>query len=249
MQEIWETYMKPLDGHPALVAFNAQAAESTPDEQLSHVGFVKVALRAPTETGMISDEESDEIGFVEDRLELEALRYRIGKYVGRIVSNGEAHFIYYLKYDFEWPDAVAAAMTHFPHYRFEQGSRMDAGWEVYEKLLLPTLPEWQMIHNHHACDRLQAAGDDLTVPRAIEHCVYFKTPEAMDAFAEAATAEKFIVQKKFPPTEEQPEHGLQFYRIDVPQHYAIDALTRLLIEMSGRFGGQYDGWETSRASA
>jgi hypothetical protein len=245
MQEQWETYMKPVDGKAAAVAFNAEVAERLPDTELGVAGFVKVRLREPTAEGFVSESEADDISFVEDRLEMEALRYRIGKYVGRVLTDGEAHFIFYLKYDFEWPDVVAAAMAHFPEYVHTFGSRPDAEWEVYRKLLFPTGREWQMIHNHHTCDRLKAAGDNLRLARAIEHRAYFETPEACGQFAAAVVKEGFTAQKELPPTEQSPLFGLQFYRTDAPYYYNIDALTLTLIDLSAYFGGQYDGWETS----
>ena len=245
MQEVWEAYMKPMDGRPASVAFNAEVAQMLPDNEFAVVGYVKVRLGTPTPEGFVSEAEADEIGFIEDRLEMEALRYRIGKYVGRVVTGGEAHFIFYLKYDFEWPGVVAAAMGHFPEYAYESGSRADAQWEVYRKLLFPTAREWQMIHNHHACDRLRAAGDNLRLPRAIEHRVYFETEKARSQFAEAITKEGFKVQKEVPPSEKTPLYGLHFYRTDTPYYYDIDALTHALIALGARFDGEYDGWETS----
>jgi len=249
MQEVWESYMKPVDSRVAVVAFNAEIAEILPHDELVVMGFVKVPLHVPTAEGLVDAEEADEIGEVEDRLEMEALRYRIGKYVGRIVSGGEAHFIYYLKYDFEWPDVAAEAMRHFPQYRYECATRMDAEWEVYRHLLFPTEQEWQMIHNHHACDGLRAGGDTLQSARAIEHRVFFKTPEGRRDFSDAIAAEGFTVQRELTPVAEQPQYGLQFYRIDTPFYYDIDALTLSLITLGARFGGTYDGWETSVVTA
>ena len=245
MQEIWESYMKPIEGRPAMVAFNAEATDSASAGEFGVLGYVKVRLRFPTGKGFVDDAESDGLGFIEDQLEMEALRYRIGKYVGRILSNGEVHFIFYLRYDFEWSDVVGEAMRHFPQYGYECGSRMDTEWEVYRNLLSPTEREWQMIHNHRTCDRLRAGGDDLQQRRAIEHRAFFETSEGRRNFASAIAEEGFSIQGELSPTKERPWFGLQFYRIDSPHYYDIDALTLSLIELGVRFGGQYDGWETS----
>ncbi len=246
MQEFWEAYMKPLDGRPAAVSFNAEAADMLREDNggMGFVGFVKVKLKRPTERGLVDAAEHDDIGFVEDRLELEALRYRIGKYVGRIVTGGEVTFVYYLKYDFEWPDAVDAAMEAFD-YTYETGSRMDMEWEVYRKLLYPTPKEWQMIHNHHTCDRLREAGDDLRQPRAVEHTAYFPSSRNRDDFTAAVEKEGFRLQRTPEPADGVPQYGAVFYRIDVPHYYEIDDLTLHLIDLAESFGGEYDGWETS----
>jgi hypothetical protein len=245
MQEIWESYMKPVDGRPAAVAFNAEAAETAPDAALAIAGFVKVALCQPTEEGLICDAEADEIGFIEDRLEFEVLRYRIGKYMGRIVSDGEVHFIFYLSMDFEWPDIAEVALGAFGTYSYSAASRPDPEWEIYFKLLYPTVREWQMIHNHHTCEQLQSAGDNLRLPRAIEHRAYFDTEEQAAMFQAQIEAERFTVSRKIAPDDAQTMYGLLFYRIDSPYFYDIDALTLKLIDWTEAFEGQYDGWETS----
>ncbi len=245
MQEYWEVYMKPIEGAPAMVSFNASIAEDLPDMALGYVGFVKVPLNHPTEDGLISAEEEDSIGFMEDSLEMESLRYRIGTYVGRIVTKSEINFIYYLKYEFEWPDTVNAAMRKFDDYTFEMGSREDFEWEVYQKLLFPNNKEWQIIQNHHTCDQLKEAGDNLRLERAIEHKMFFENTEDRNRFVEYISNEGFKVQKEMEPSDEIPLHGLQFYRVDKPYYYNIDALTLSLIEQGATYSGQYDGWETS----
>jgi len=245
MQEVWESYMKPVDGRPAAVAFNAEAADALPDDTLGFLGFLKLRLQRPSAEGFVADAEADAVKEIEDRLEMEALRYRVGKYIGRIVSGGEVHFIYYLKFDFEWPDVATAAMAAFPEFTYEYGSRSDPEWEVYRKLLFPTDREWQMIQNHHACDRLKAAGDNLRIRRAIEHRAYFTAREGREQFVERISKEGFKVQTASPPSASSPLYGVQFYRIDVPYYYDIDTVTLQIITWAEAYEGQYDGWETS----
>jgi hypothetical protein len=245
MQEIWENYMKPVDGRPSAVAFNAEAADALPNDTLGFVGFIKLRLRSATEEGFVAESEADMVKEIEDRLEMEALRYRVGKYIGRIVTGGEVHFIYYLKYDFEWPDVAAVTMAAFPDYTYEYGSRPDPEWEVYRKLLFPTDREWQLIQNHHTCDRLKAAGDNLRIRRAIEHRAFFAKHEGRERFVEHISAEGFKVQADDSPEEVSPPFGIRFYRMDAPYYYDIDAVTLQIIAWAEAFEGQYDGWETS----
>ena len=245
MQEYWEEYMKPIEGEPAVVSFNAEVSDNAPDMAYMYVGFVKVKLNHPTKEGLVSKEEQDDVGFIEDRLEMECLRYRAGKYIGRIITQGEINFIYYLKLDFEWTDTVNSAMKYFENYTFEHGSRMDAEWEVYQKLLFPTIEQWQIIQNHHSCDALVNAGDNLQIKRAIEHKMYFNTDEDLKTFLQKIEQEGFQKQKILEPTEELSLYGLQFYRMDTPHYYSIDELTLSLIDTGLAHNGKYDGWETS----
>lgn len=246
MQEYWEAYIKPIDGQKAMVSFNAGVSDFVPDDSYMYVGFVKVKLHAAKEDGLVSDEESNDVGFIEDRLEMESLRWRSGKYIGRIISAGEVSFIYYLKLDFEWSNTVNSAMTHFPNYEYEFGSRMDMEWEVYQKLLFPTLREWQIIANHHSCDNLKEQGDNLRMERAIEHKAYFESEESREKFIELVEAKGFKNQREMEvPFDDKIVYGVQFYRVDTPFYYDIDALTMSIIDWSDSCNGSYDGWESS----
>jgi regulator of RNase E activity RraB len=246
MQEYWESYVKPIEGHKAMVSFNAGMADIVPNPEFIYVAFVKVALNNPKEDGLVTEEESNDVGFIEDRLEMESLRWRSGKYMGRIITQGEVNFIYYLKMDFEWKDTVEAAMQHFPEYKYEFGSRMDMEWEVYQKLLFPTIREWQIIANHHSCNSLKEQGDNLKLPRAIEHKAYFENLENREKFIVELEKKEFSKQNEMEvPFNGKTMYGVQFYRKDTPHYYEIDNLTMNIIDMSEKYLGMYDGWECS----
>ncbi len=246
MQEYWESYIKFIDGHKAMVSFNAGVSDFVPDDKYMYVGFVKVKLNQAKEDGLVNENESDDIGFIEDRLEMESLRWRSGKYIGRIITQGEVNFIYYLQLDFEWKNTVESAMSHFKEYCYEFGSRMDMEWEVYQKLLFPTIKQWQIIANHHSCDKLKEQGDNLHVKRAIEHKAYFKSADEREKFITLIQKESFTCKDKTEvPFQDNIMYGIEFYRMDSAFYYDIDELTQILIDLTHSCNGQYDGWESS----
>ena len=246
MQEYWESYIKPIDGKKSMVSFNAGVSDFVPDTEYMYLGFVKVKLNSPKGDGLVTEEEGVDVGFIEDRLEMESLRYRCGKYIGRIISAGEVNFIYYLKLDFEWANAVKSAMENFTHYSYEFGSRIDTEWEVYQKLLFPSVREWQIIANHHSCDRLKEQGDNLQIKRAIEHKTYFESEKDREKFIQLIQ-EKGFTQKNLNeiPFNDKIMFGVEFYRVDAPFYYEIDEITMNLIDLSDSCNGYYDGWESS----
>lgn len=245
MQEYWELYMKTIDGNIASVLVNVGISAELPSEDKFTVGFIKMKMKFSNDKGLISEEEEAQLSFIEDKIEMESLRYRVGSYVGKIVSNGEITFIYYLKHDFDWSNAVQSAMIEFPGYGYEYGSKPDSEWDVYHKLLFPTPIEWQIIQNHKVCDHLKAQGDSLHLPRAIEHKAYFETAEKRDGFITAIETEGFRVKDLMDANDNTPMIGVSFYRQDKPFYYDIDTLTLHLINLSIQYNGAYDGWETS----
>ncbi len=245
MQEYWEIYMKNLEGKPASVQFNAGISMDIEELQFSHpiIGFVKAKLKEPNDNGLLSESEEAEILFMEDKLEAAMIKFRIGKYVGRIISDGYVTFLYYLQFSYNWPDFIEYALNEHTSYEATNGHSDDREWNYYKNLLYPTAREWQLIQNHKVCDSLKEQGDSLQVPRAIEHKLYYKNTQVQNKLAQALEKEGFTIKEEI--TNEDGVKGLDFYRVDKPFYHDIDAITLALIEIAELYSAQYDGWETS----
>jgi len=245
MQEYWEIYMKNMEGYPASIQFNAGISMDIEEIKYTYptVAFVKIVLKEPTENGLLADAELDEMLHLEDTLEASLIKFRIGKYVGKVVTNGTMTFLYYLQFTYNWQDFLDFALGEFEHYSVTSGHQNDGEWKYYYNLLYPNAIEWQIIQNHKVCDVLKAQGDALHQKRAIEHKVFFPQGEGKEAFVQAIEADAFIYQEDI--KNDEGILGVKFYRIDKPFYYEIDSLTLSLIEKAALFGGVYDGWETS----
>ena len=245
MQEYWEIYMKNLEGKPASVLFNAGISMEMEAIRYIYpqIAFVKVKLKEPNERGMLSHSEEPEISYLEDKLEASLIKYRIGKYVGRVISDGYVTFLYYLQFTYNWQDFLNFALDEFGSYGISSGFQEDETWSYYQKLLYPTSKEWQIIQNHKVCDQLKANEDSLEIPRAIEHKVFLTKQSNKELLVDALAAEGFGVLEEI--ENEEGVKGLSFYRIDKPFYADIDALTLHLIDLVEAHGASYDGWETS----
>jgi len=245
MQEYWEIYMKSLEGKPASVQFNAGISMEMEELQYTHpiVAFVKAKLKEPNEHGLLSENEEPEILFMEDKLEAAMIKFRIGKYVGRVISDGHVTFLYYVQFTYNWPDFIAFALNEHTSYEVTNGHQDDREWNYYKKLLYPTAKEWQLIQNHKVCDNLKAQGDSLHLARAIEHKLFFQDESQKAALVAALEAKGFKIKDEI--ENEEGIKGLDFYRLDKPFYHDIDAITLSLIDIAQTHGALYDGWETS----
>ncbi len=245
MQEYWELYMKNLEGYPASVLFNAGISMEMEELMYTHpiVAFVKVSLKEPKENGLLSNEEESEILFIEDKLEASMLKFRIGKYVGRVISNSSVTFIYYLQFTYNWQDFLEFALSEFSHYENTNGFSDDSEWNYYKNLLYPTAKEWQLIQNHKVSKSLSENGDNLKIARAIEHKAYFSDESKKAILLKELESDGFVIQEEI--ENEDGIKGISFYRLDKPDYYDIDELTISLIDKLQRYGASYDGWETS----
>ncbi len=245
MQEYWELYMKNLEGKPASVQFNAGISMEIDELQYSHaiVAYVKVKLKEPKENGLLSEQEEPEILFLEDKLEAAMLKFRIGKYVGRVISDGYVTFLYYVQYTYNWADFIEFALTEHQSYEVSNGHSSDSEWNYYKKLLYPTPKEWQLIQNHKVCDALKEQGDNLYLKRAIEHKIFFQSEDKKEDLLKVLEEEGFKVNNEV--TNEEGVKGIGFYRLDKPFYHDIDELTLSLIDIAQAHNAMYDGWETS----
>ena len=245
MQEYWELYMKNLEGKPASIQFNAGLSMDLDELVFTHpyVAFVKVKLKEHNDHGLLSENEEPVVLFMEDKLEAAMIKFRIGKYVGRIISDGYVTFMYYVQFTYNWKDFVEFSLNEHTTYETTNGFEADNEWNYYKKLLSPTPKEWQLIQNHKVCDSLKGSGDNLHLPRAIEHKVFFTLEDKKEALLEALVKEEFKIKDEL--SHENGARGVSFYRIDSPFYHDIDKLTLELIDLCEENGGQYDGWETS----
>lgn len=245
MQEYWELYMKMLEGKPASIQFNAGISIEFGEIEYKYptIAFVKVKLKEPNERGLLGENEEPEILFMEDKLEASMIKFRIGKYVGRVISDGYVTFLYYLQYTFNWQDFINFALNEHSSYEVSNGYEDDTQWNYYKKLLYPSAKEWQLIQNHKVCDSLKQSDDNLHLPRAIEHKIFLMSEDKKEALIAALKEDGFNMKEDI--VNENGVKGLNFYRIDKPFYHDIDELTLSLIDLASAHEAAYDGWETS----
>jgi len=245
MQEYWELYMKSLEGKPASILFNAGISMDVEKFRYIYpqIAFVKVKLKEPNERGLVSESEEPEIAFLEDKLEASLIKFRIGKYVGRIFSDGYVTFLYYLQFTYNWQDFLNFALDEHTSYEISSGFQEDEEWGYYHNLLYPNAKEWQIIQNHKACEALKAKEDNLHLARAIEHKAFFADEVQKEELVAKLEEDGFKIQSEI--TNDEGVKGVAFYRIDKPFYSEIDELTLYLIDTLEAFGASYDGWETS----
>jgi len=245
MQEYWEIYMKNIDGKVASVLFNAGISMDVEKFKYiyTQVAFIKVKLKEPDGRGMLSSSnERSRISYLEDKLEASLIKFRIGKYVGRIISDGYVTFLYYLQFTYNWQDFLNFALEDFADYEITTGYSQDDEWSYYKNLLYPTPIEWQLIQNHKACDLLHTQEDNLEIPRFITHKCFFKEDNSKESELKAKLEELgFSILEDI--KNQDGYIGFEFMRIDKPFYYDIDELTLYLIELLDEFNASYDGWE------
>lgn len=92
-------------------------------------------------------------------------------------------------------------------------------------------------------DVLQEKGDVLTVPREVQHWMYFGSEQSRARFRDAAIAAGFRVISESTSEGDLP-FGIVVARTQSIEQESIDRTVIELLRLSRRFDGDYDGWET-----
>ena len=237
MSDDWDFYRLLLDSEPASIYLNLGLADDAPIERQLHVSLVRIVMRQPRPDGLSSDEEFDDLVGVEDSLtELLAVNDNT-TYAGRNTSGGNRDFYFYTDDPAAFAESVTATMASHPHYQFEIRSRPDPKWDVYFNLLHPSPVDLQRIFNRRVTQLLKDHGDNLSVPRWIDHFAYLPDSTAAETLRAYLGEQDFSIDE---PTIEGGSVGLSFKRPDRPD--SIGDVVIPIVRRVQELGGKYDGW-------
>lgn len=234
----WDFYFLQVDGRPASIYLDLSLAAAGPRAEYPWCAYVRLKMQAPRADGLSSQEEYAALIALEDALVAAATAEGGAIYAGRNTTDGRRDFYFFASHPRAFDDAVRAALGAFDGYGGEIGAREDRDWRTYFAFLLPPPPTRRSMLNRRVCDQLEQHGDDLALPRSIDHEATFPSAKAREDFAKAVGAAGFTVDGAPPP-----EGGaFRIFVSSVAAPAAIDAVVEELHAAAARFGGGYDGW-------
>ena len=96
--------------------------------------------------------------------------------------------------------------------------------------------------NGDALKRMEAQGDDLSLPREIEFTVVFPSEESATQFAREISAQGYEASREFSETVEGFPWDVIVVKYMAPSHSEIERFEANLQEAAYRLGGHNDGW-------
>lgn len=246
--ENWAVYIGDIDDKPAVFRVNLGLAEVLPLEGYPEAVRVSIQLKKPDENGFY-DEEEREIAYAIDDAIAVAAEAQGAILAGVVTYQGEVAWHCYAANGKALEEAVKAVEGQYPDYPLAVKIAANEAWEVYFDYLYPNIYEMQAIQNDKVRDHAREVGDQVEVPRPIEHYLYFETDKdtqrAADKMRELGY--EIIDAGKVEPDEEDDPNADLGYRIlasKVSTPVAINADTWDLVDVALDNNGEYDGWET-----
>lgn len=236
--EHWDFYSCQIDDKPHSTMVNLALVDIAPITNLSVFYCVEVKLRHPSpKHGMTTNEEFQPLSDLEDLIsgnQTEKL-----KYIARQTGDSKRKFYFYGSAQADFDSLIDRIDQAFPTYEKTTFDFEDPQWEAYLDDLYPNAMAMNEITNRAVLVHMEDAGDDLNLPRTIDHSIIFDNRKSVKEF------EKIVKEKGF--TVEINSSGflkktydLLVQRVDRPAD--LDPVTFELEQLAQSLGGSYDGW-------
>ena len=243
MSEHWDMYFGYIENKLASVVLDMDVFQEIAMGEYSHSFCLRLIVKQPNEDGFPIGSEAEKMAEVEDSC-IELLKSKNFINVGRITTDGARDVIFYSNQK-DSNYLVEAAELHIKQagMQFEIFDiKEDEIWGFYFDFLYPNQYQQQHMGNRQVVDSLEEAGDNLEVPRKVEHWLYFDDAKMRKRFTKEVKKLGFTVDEE--ETSEEGEYLLTISRIDSVDFHSINKVTDFLVETSEKYNGEYDGWET-----
>lgn len=200
-------------------------------------------LKRAVDGGDCDDEEKAALRRTVDALS-DALELGNGAvYAGTRIQDGWAEVYFYAAWSKGAEKVFRDRFRDAGYPQIEYGANRDTQRHFYHASLYPDAYAFQQAKSREIIEELQAAGDDLSLVRPVEHYLFFQTPTSMRRAAERLREEGERVETDVEGEGAYP-HGLMLQREHACTLEALDAVTRPLIDAAEREHGTYVGWST-----
>lgn len=239
----WKPYLCRVNDKPASILVNLGLRDAAPIQSKPWLLWTWVYFQSPRPDGLSSGSEAPTLYEIEDALYAKVSELCGAQPCGRITTEGRREFYFYGETDNGFPKAIKLALSAFEKYKFDIGAKSDPSWHQYINVLYPSPQDLQRIANTDLLDVLARQGDVHSVPREVQHWLYFPSCEACSSFRDAAIDAGFNIASEKVSETELP-FTISLVRVQPIDKESIDATAIQLLDLSQGFEGEYDGWET-----
>lgn len=239
----WDFYFCRVDGRPASIFLNFSYEGDHGSRDNDTLVWVRIGMRHADHHGMGSASEAAVLWPLEDRIVAAAARQLV--YVGRLRNSGAWQLAFYGRAGGEASLAAIVGAIDLGGRTADVGSKSDPDWSYYSGFLVPDPERRQWIEDRHLVETLVQHGDHLPAVREVNHWAYFPTAAARDAFVEDATERGFQLSSLPSGSGKELPFGANVDRDGSVELDSIHETVMMLVELTERHNGVYDGWETA----
>ncbi len=241
----FEFYEAMLDDDRLIILVDLAAADHAPLTSHGLRLHVRVQMLEARDDGLRSPEESQALFEFEDRMVPALERELQAIFLGRFVARRATTFIFMIPEGQGGSVAKALEAAGDPApYRPHWLTKSDPSWHYYWDFLYPDGFSYQCITNRNLLRQLGEAGDQLELPRLVDHWAYLPTAEACRQAAQELTDKGFRCDEPGPPSEDAhaTDWTLHFQLETALDCDQADTSTWDILQILDALSGTYDGW-------
>jgi len=238
----WKPYLCNVNSNPASILVDLDLRSLAPIAGKPWLLWAWVYFQSPRSDGLSSGSEAPILYEIEDALYEQVSELCRAQPCGRITTEGRREFYFYGETDTGFRKAVENALRVFEKYKFDLGTKRDPLWHQYLNVLYPSPEDLQRIANMDLLDVFAKQGDIHSVPREVQHWLYFRSSADRSRFRDAASAAGFTIMSEKASDNSTP-FGISVVRVQPIDQVAIDGTVLELQILAQNFNGDYDGWE------
>lgn len=245
-EERWENYVKQLDKGIGGFTVRMDLADYAPIAGFSNLLKVTNYYTDKREDGFPSETAFDALS----KITLDLLLSMNGKvsfvYAGSTTYDGASTEYIYVEETDDLKMMVEQFYTeNFPKKKHDISITEDIIWKAYKNELYPSEQIVNYMNDKKVIKNLVDNGDDITVPRRIDHWLFFKTEEDMNAFGDRIQEYQFYVESIEDFNSKEWPIQLIIFREDEVSLENISEITNALRNLAAEHKGIYDGWGTN----
>jgi hypothetical protein len=231
--ECWAVYPGEVGGKLAMYNIDLGAVEAAPVARFPQRYDVEFTYAGDGASGMPAAPELGTIHELDDAVR-QVLRSSGGAIVGRVLSDNAGRITGYLPAD-ATPPPLAAINGLTPTATLHA----DPGWTRVRDELTPDAWQRNIMDDNQVVQELEAHGDRLSSPRAVEFLAYFPDLDHAELSAQALREDGFAVTVE---RGDESDFVLQAIRRDPVEPPTLHEVTWKVRGIVESHDGIYDGW-------
>ncbi len=241
----WDTYLAMYEKGPGSTLVNMSLKQVAPDSTRPFLFAAGVKFKNCTRKGLPAATAFITLNRISD-----SIVSLIGKQAGTILAGTFAYQCerkdyFYVKDTNGLKMAVIKLLNdHFTGYTPAFLIKEDKGWDAYLHFLYPNEVTRLYMSNQRIIMRLEKAGDNMSIPRPVDHMLNFKTAKDRECFIYKAISQHYRIISKDSTDRKDLPYSLIISREDKADLTTINKITSWMKTEATRCKGEYESWET-----
>jgi regulator of RNase E activity RraB len=240
MQSSWDMFTGTFNDAPAVVLVDSGFMGSAPLASHPDLVLCRIPVRALTEDRFPTPAAFEIIYRFEDGLNAVLGEAGDHHYVGRLGMPHQVMFHIYTNRPADLVDAINSSELLLSISEFRCSLMPDPTWDAYRDVLLPGPETRNNVENEKVRQGLISSGDDLTMPRTVDHFAYFEDIGGLNAFRHVVAGAGYDIVEAAAIRNDQGLFALSFAKNQNPSE--LDPITWSLHLIAEKHKGLYDGW-------